>query len=346
MGETMSVRKGEELPLQNIQAFLNTESTIGDILSYTQFQAGASNLTYALTTTTGEYVLRRPPFGKLAKKAHDMSREYELLKIISPLLHEVPKPIIFCDDLTIMDVPFFIMERKKGVVLDTEFYGDYEEKYGAMISEKVIDVLVKLHAIDYEQTALASMTKADGFLERQVIGWIKRYEQSKTEEIEEVAALTKWLANHIPETLESTIIHYDYKLNNIMFNSDYDEIVGLFDWEMTTVGDPLADVGVMLSYWITEDDPDSLKYMLGKPPVTTLRGFYTREEMIARYAEESGRDVSAISYYIVFAYFKLAVIGQQIYQRFVNGQTTDPRFKEFGKLVQSLMHYANALTKK
>ncbi|WP_010302964.1 phosphotransferase family protein [Kurthia senegalensis] len=346
MSETMKVREGEELPVSKIQTFLNNDRTIGDILSYTQFQAGASNLTYALTTTTGEYVLRRPPFGKLAKKAHDMSREYQLLEMLHPLLNEVPKPILLCEDLSVIGVPFFIMERKKGIVLDTSFEGEYEETYGAIISEKVIDLLVKLHAIDYKQTNLASMTKAEGFLERQVLSWIARYEQAKTEEIEEVIALTKWLKNHIPETLDSTIIHYDFKLNNIMFNENYDEIVGLFDWEMTTVGDPLADVGVMLSYWVTEEDSDTLKYMLGKPPVTIMPGFYTREQMIARYAAKSGRDMSAISYYIVFAYFKLAVIGQQIYARFVNGQTKDPRFEAFGQLVHSLMHYANDLTKK
>lgn len=346
MSETITVRQGEELNTHALQTYIKEHlPALGELQSYTQFPAGASNLTYALQFDSGEYVLRRPPMGPVAPKAHDMKREYDILTILQSYLPQVPKPLIFCEDRDILGVPFFMMERKYGVVLDTKLPAHYTPDVGRHISEKMIDLLVDLHAIDYKQTALVEMTKAEGFLARQVHGWIERYERAKTDDISEVAPLTNWLRSHIPDASEATIIHYDFKLNNAMFNEDFSQIVGLFDWEMTTVGDPLADLGVMMSYWVTEHDDETLKYMLGKPPVTTYRGFYTREEMIARYAEKSGRDVSALSYYMTFAYFKLAVIGQQIYARYRNGQTADERFAVFGKLVPQLMKHALMQTK-
>lgn len=346
MSETITVRPGEELNTDALQQYLTQHvPTLGQLQSYTQFPAGASNLTYALQFTTGDYVLRRPPIGPVAPKAHDMKREYDILSILQPYLPQVPKPILFCDDQRVLGVPFFIMERKYGVVLDTKLPDDYTPEMGRRISEKMIDLLVDLHAIDYEQTALVNMTKADGFLERQVHGWIERYERAKTDDIAEVVPLTTWLRDHLPDSTDATIIHYDFKLNNAMFTEEISDIVGLFDWEMTTVGDPLADLGVMMSYWVTADDDTTLKYMLGKPPVTIHPGFYTREQMMARYAQKSGRDLAAMSYYMTFAYFKLAVIGQQIYARYRNGQTNDERFAIFGKLVPQLIKHALHQTK-
>jgi aminoglycoside phosphotransferase (APT) family kinase protein len=239
-----------------------------------------------------------------------------------------------------------MMERRHGIVLDTEFpagTGEPEE-LGKQLSEMMVDKLVELHAIDYTKTALAEMVRPAGFLERQVNGWIGRYEKSKTAEITEVDKLTSWLKRNIPESPESTIIHYDYKLNNMMFSQDYSEMTGLFDWEMTTVGDPLADVGAAMSYWMQADDPEMLLNALGKPPLTVHKGFFTRDEFIARYAEKSGRDMSNIHYYTTFAYFKLAVICQQIFYRYEQGQTNDPRFKHMDKFVYSLVCHALAET--
>lgn len=346
MKDTIDVRTGEELDVVKLAAFLKEERpALGRLLNYEQFGAGASNLTYALTFEAGEYVLRRPPLGPVAPKAHDMAREYTILSMLAPYLPQVPAPLLYCEDTSIIGAPFFLMERKRGIVLDTKMDASYDEALGQQISELMLDLLVSLHAIDYKKTALYDMTKAEGFLERQVHGWIARYEKAKTDAIVEVDELTLWLKNHIPDSSDATIIHYDFKLNNVMFNEDFSAIIGLFDWEMTTVGDPLADLGVMMSYWTTEQDDDALKYMLGKPPVTVLPGFYTRDEMIARYAEKSGRDVSAMPYYITFAYFKLAVIGQQIYARYHRGQTQDARFAQFGQLVKKLMQHALAQTK-
>lgn len=272
-----------------------------------------------------------------------MKREFTILSALHPFLAAVPEPFVYVEDREIIGSDFFLMERKKGIVLDTHFPKDIEhsEQLARQISEKMVDSLVALHAIPYQETKLKEMVKPDGFMERQVQGWIERYDKAKTAQYAEVEALTTWLKKHIPTNSEATIIHYDYKLNNAMFSSDFSEMIGLFDWEMTTVGDPLADLGVAMSYWMHADDPKMLLYALGEPPVTILPGFYSRQEFIQRYAEKSGRDVSAIDYYITFAYFKLAVICQQIYYRYVKGQTKDDRFAQMDKMVAALIQQAS-----
>lgn len=347
--ETIPIRKGEGLDVANLTRFLRTriEGLPKGELQIRQFGAGHSNLTYALAIGSWEAVLRRPPLGPVAAKAHDMEREFNVLSAIHPVFETAPKPFVFSDDESIIGSPFFIMERRHGIVLDTAFPEGTEgtEQLGRRISELMVDKLVELHAIDYTKTALKDMVKPDGFLERQVHGWIGRYDKAKTSEIPEVRQLTSWLQNHIPQSPAPTIIHYDYKLNNAMFSTDYSEMTGLFDWEMTTVGDPLADVGAAMSYWMEPDDPEMLLYALGGRPLTSYKGFYTRDEFIARYAEKSGRDITNIHFYLTFAYFKLAVICQQIFYRFTKGQTNDPRFAQMDRFVHSLIRHALAGTK-
>lgn len=341
---TIPVRKGEEIKPKILEEFLRSsiEGLPEGELEIRQFGAGHSNLTYALKIGEWEGVLRKPPLGPVAPKAHDMEREFRILQSLAPVFPAAPKPYVFSDDPTIAGSPFFVMERRHGIVLDTEFPEGMEAtaELGRKISEKMVDTLVELHAIDYSKTALAGMAKPAGFMERQVSGWIGRYERAKTDDIEEVESLKQWMMDNIPVSQEPTIIHYDFKLNNTMFNEDFSEITGLFDWEMTTVGDPLADLGAAMSYWIQADDPELLKKGMGRPPVTVNEGFYSREEFICRYAEKSGRDVSQIDFYLTFAYFKLAVIVQQIYYRYKNGQTQDPRFANFDKFVKNLIRYA------
>ncbi|WP_431028554.1 phosphotransferase family protein [Lysinibacillus sp. LZ02] len=344
MKDTIAVRKGEELNGAVVHEFLraNIPNLPDAPLTIEQFGSGHSNLTYLLKCGEWESVLRRPPLGPIAPKAHDMEREYTILHSLHPYFSAIPKPLLFSSDESIVGSPFFMMERRKGIVLDTKFpeHMLYTPEMGRRISEKVVDTLVALHSIDYRETALAGMSKPEGFMERQVAGWIQRYERARTDDVLEVEALKGWLTENIPASTDATIIHYDYKLNNMMFSKDFEEVTGLFDWEMTTVGDPLVDVGVALCYWFQADDPDLLKKALGKPPVTVLEGFYTRDEFVKRYAERSGRDVSNIHFYLTFAYFKLAVIGQQIYYRYKNGQTSDPRFAQFHILVNNLIKYA------
>lgn len=347
--DTKPVREGEELNVPILEQFLrrNIEELPGERLIVEQFGAGHSNLTYCLRIGEWEAVLRRPPLGPVAPKAHDMHREFRILGELHPVFPLAPMPYLFSDDLSLVGSPFFIMERKKGIVLDTSFPESIQPtpELSRAISETMIDQLVKLHTIDYRKTKLMEMSRPEGFLERQVHSWISRYERAKTDDIEGINELKKWLINHVPQSLEPTIIHYDYKLNNAMFSNDLSEMIGLFDWEMSTVGDPLTDVAAAMSYWVQPDDLNELKTAFGAPPVTIFDGFYTRSEFIERYAKKSGRDVSSINYYLTFAYFKLAVIGQQIYYRFKKGQTNDPRFAHLSVTVNSMVQQAISLSR-
>jgi len=339
--ETIQIRQGEELNLPVLQEFLKKH--INDLpieqLSVRQFSAGHSNLTYLLKVGEWEAVLRRPPLGPVAPKAHEMSREFRILSEIHPHYSIAPKPILYSENETIVGSPFFMMERKKGEVFDSVFpdHLNVSKDDCKKISNVMVDKLVELHSIDFQKTNLLEISKPTHFMERQVQGWISRYNRAKTSDILEVELLMKWLDQHVPLHHDAAIIHYDYKLNNSMFNQDLSEMVGLFDWEMTTIGDPLADLGVAMSYWIQKDDPDLLKYGLGKPSVTIQEGFMTRAEFIEAYAIKSGRDVTNINFYLAFAYFKLAVIVQQIYYRFKMGQTNDQRFAKFEQFARSLI---------
>lgn len=348
--DTIAVRAGEELDNAKLHAFLKKviEGLPEGDLEIRQFGAGHSNLTYALTIDDWEAVLRRPPLGPVAPKAHDMEREFMILSALHSVFGAAPRPFVFSHDLEIVGSPFFVMERRHGVVLDTEFPKGMEPtaELGSQISELMVDQLVKLHAIDYKKTPLVDMAKPEGFMERQVTGWINRYERAKTDDIPEAEELATWLLAHIPESGDPAIIHYDFKLNNTMFSEDFSKITGLFDWEMTTVGDPLADLGAAMSYWMESGDPEALKNGFGKAPVTVTEGFYTRQEFIGRYAEKSGRDVSNIDFYVIFANFKLAVICQQIYYRFKKGQTADPRFAHLGPFIEILIQHALKMARK
>lgn len=350
--DTIAVRKGEELNKETLQKFI--QENIGDAptgdLEIEQFSVGQSNLTYLLRIDEWKAVLRRPPHGPVAKKAHDMEREYTILSNLYPFFPTVPKPYIFANDHSIVGSPFFIMERRKGIVLDKDFPINvpYNRAIGRKISEIMVDKLVELHRVDYTKTELLNISRPNGFMERQINGWIKRYELAKTEEISGVDELTSWLQKNIPVSPKPTIIHYDYKLNNAMFSDDFREMTGLFDWEMTTIGDPLADVGVFLSYWIEDGDSEELKNTLGKQSITAKDGFFTREELLEDYANKSGRDISNIHFYLTFAYFKLAVIAQQIYLRYFKGQTKDERFstmnQSVGDLIQYSLHYSKGVS--
>jgi aminoglycoside phosphotransferase (APT) family kinase protein len=342
--DTIHVRQGEELNKVIVSKFIrkNLANIPSGELEIEQFGAGHSNLTYLLKIGSWEAVLRRPPHGPVAPKAHDMKREYRILNNLHPLFSTAPKPYIYSDDKSIVGSSFFVMERRKGLVIDTEFPNSvsYTPEIGRKLSEIMVDKLVELHQVDYMKTDLLSISKPNGFMERQVAGWTKRYYLSKTDDIPGVNELTKWLEKNVSTGTDSAIIHYDYKLNNAMFSEDCSEMIGLFDWEMTTVGDPLADLGAALGYWIEDSDPEELKNGFNKAPVTTRNGFYTREEFMQEYARKSGRDLSNIHFYLTFAYFKLAVIGQQIYYRFKKGQTQDQRFANLNRLVESLIHHA------
>ncbi|GKW45634.1 phosphotransferase family protein [Planococcus sp. NCCP-2050] len=308
-------------------------------LNVRQFSEGYSNLTYLLNIDDWEGVLRRPPFGEVPPKAHDMQREFRMLEKVNPVFPLAPKPYVYCEDPAIMDKHFYVMEKKQGVVIDDvlpENYGGSEQA-GPKISQTVIQTLAQLQAIDYQKAGLADMGKPEGFLERQVKGWIKRYDHSKTESIPQLSELEQWLAANLPKTQETTIVHNDFKLNNMVLDAqDPGKAVGILDWELSTIGDPMSDLGSTVAYWGQPDDPD-----MGINIVTSQKGFYTRREFVEAYAKASGRDVSNINYYVTFGFYKLAVILQQIHYRWKIGEIDDDRFGELNIAVRNLIEMAN-----
>lgn len=346
MSETIRVREGEGFAPEAVERHLrdHIDGLPEGELEVRQFPSGASNLTYLLKVGEWEGVLRRPPFGPVPPKAHDMGRESGLLARLHEAYPLAPKPYFFCEDESVIGAPFYVMERRRGVVIDDSFPDGIEPEGDLCrgISETVVDTLVELHAVDPHEAGLGDLGRPEGFLDRQVKGWIRRYDEAKTDEIEEVGPLTRWLSENVPESPEPTIIHNDYKLNNLVLNpDDLTEVRAVLDWEMATVGDPLFDLAVSLSYWTEPDDGEDLKAVM--PTVTSTPGFMTRRELMDRYAQRSGRDLSAMHWYLVFGYFKLAVILQQIYARWEKGQTQDERFADFDERVRTLILHANAL---
>ncbi len=349
MAETIRVREDEDFDRDAAERYMreHIEGLPEGKLEVWQFPSGASNLTYLVKIGDWEGVLRRPPLGPVPPKAHDMERESKLLMKIHEAFTLAPKPYFFTDDESIIGAQFYVMERRKGVIVDEEFPEGVEttEELCRGMSRMVADTLVELHAVDWREAGLEDLGRPEGFLQRQVKGWIGRYDEAKTEEIEEVGPLTDWLTKDIPESPDPTIVHNDYKLNNLVLNpDDLTEVRAVLDWEMTTIGDPLFDLAVSLSYWVEPDDPQELKEVL--PTVTDTSGFITRKEFIDYYAEKSGRDLSRMHWYMVFGYFKLAVILQQIYARWHKGQTKDERFANFNERVRNLILHANALAEK
>ena len=341
MTDTAAVRAGEELNQQALIQYLHGKLDDVEHLTIEQFPGGHSNLTYLLRTPAREYVLRRGPLGPVAPKAHDMAREYKVLKAVHPFFQPAPEVFHLCEDPSIVGAVFFIMERRHGIVVrdrvppELAAFPDYPQR----VSRGFVDCLVQLHSIDIVKHGLVSLGKPEGFLERQVRGWFERWNRAKTEENALMDRIIQWLTDQMPASPAPTLVHNDFKLDNVMLNlQDPGRIEAVLDWEMATVGDPLVDLGLILCYWAQPSDPGGTK-----ASITAQAGWYTRGELIGQYAEKTGRDMSLIRYYEVFAIFKLAVVLQQIYFRFHRGQTQDERFRHFDKRVHNLIHQAAAL---
>ncbi|MFP3324014.1 phosphotransferase family protein [Planococcus sp. SIMBA_160] len=312
-------------------------------MKVSQFSEGYSNLTYLLQIGAWEGVLRRPPFGEIPPKAHDMEREFKMLEKVHPVFPLAPEPFVYCEDPEVMDKHFFIMERKAGIVVDEDLPEKLgsPEQAGPLISKNVVSTLVQLQSIDYKEAGLAEMGKPEGFMERQVKGWIKRYHHSKTDEIEGLEELEQWLIENIPVNEETTIVHNDFKLNNMVIDEESPGLAtGVLDWELSTIGDPLSDVGSTLAYWGQAEDED-----IGINIISSHSGFYSRKEFVEEYAKQSGRDVSNINYYLAFGFYKLAGILQQIYYRWDTGEIEDERFHQLDKAVANLIVMANRARK-
>jgi aminoglycoside phosphotransferase (APT) family kinase protein len=321
---TKPVRKGEELDVAKLARFLDVPPEQVEI---TQFPGGHSNLTYLVRIGEKELVLRRPPFGNTVKTAHDMGREVRMLTRLRPFYDKAPKVIASTEDESILGAPFYLMERIRGVVIRRKLPEGSTPAFARTLSEVVVDGLAELHAIDLAKNNLLDLGKPEGFVERQVKGWSERYVAAQTDDIPDMPALSKWLVANIPASGAPTIVHNDWKLDNLVLDEGLTKIIGVLDWEMSTIGDPLIDLGTTLSYWIEAGDDDLLKGTALTP--TTAEGTLTRREVIDRYARQSGRDVSRILFYYVFALFKTSVVVQQIYARYKKGLTKDERFAAF-----------------
>ncbi|MBO0939815.1 phosphotransferase family protein [Fibrella sp. HMF5335] len=326
------VRAGEELNTSALEAYLN----IGPIAQVMQFPGGYSNLTYLLVCDKKQYVLRRPPVGaKAIKGGHDMGREFRVLSLLQGAGYaKIPRPVAYCDDESVIGCPFYVMERVPGVILRAQSAPKMGLSESTMrgLSEALVDTLVELHALPV-QPDLAQLGKPDGYVQRQVEGWHKRYLAAQTDDLPAMTDLARYLTDNLPaQNPDVTLLHNDFKYDNVVLNSDLTQINAILDWEMCTIGDPLMDVGTSLSYWAeASDDPFRKSFNL-----TWLPGNLTRREFANRYAEQSGRDVSDILYYYVFGLFKNAVVIQQIYGRYKQGLTKDERFAGLLAGVQAL----------
>jgi aminoglycoside phosphotransferase (APT) family kinase protein len=297
-------------------------------LQIEQFPKGHSNLTYAVRLGTTDLVLRRPPFGAAIKTAHDMSREYRVLSALANVYPLAPRPLLYCDDEAVIGAPFFLMDRRHGVILRGSRPPATEALTRSVMAElsgRLIDNLAELHSVDAHEAGLDDLGRPEGYVRRQIEGWTERYRRAKTDEIPAVERAAEWLASFIPSDAKPAIIHNDYKYDNLVLDpADPTRIVAVLDWEMATYGDPLMDLGTTLGYWIDPTDPEPTR-MLPLGP-TLLEGNLTRIELVERYQQRSGRDVGNVLFYYVYGLLKIAVIAQQIYKRFKDGHTSDPRF--------------------
>lgn len=336
--DTRPVRAGEELDVARLRTFIDErvpEIPRGDI-HVEQFPGGFSNLTYLLRIGETEVVLRRPPRGAHVKGGHDMAREYGVLAALHGPYGKVPRPIAVCHDDRVLGTTFYLMERVHGVVIrgapPASVAGD-TTRMRAM-SESLVDTLADLHAFDWRATVLGKMAKPDGYVVRQVDGWTQRYAAARTDDVPALERVAAWLGEHTPADTPSVLIHNDYKYDNVVLDADDPtRIRAVLDWEMATIGDPLMDVGTSLAYWMDADDPEEMRSVL--PSITGLPGSLSRAEVLARYEARTGRAMPMPEFYYAFGLFKTAVILQQIYARYRQGLTTDPRFAALGTAVRS-----------
>jgi aminoglycoside phosphotransferase (APT) family kinase protein len=334
-----AVRAGEELDLATLEPFLRSHfPAAAGPLVVEQFPSGHSNLTYLVHLGEREIVLRRPPFGSKVKSAHDMGREVRVLSKLHAAYAAAPEVLLFCDDLSILGAPFYLMEPIRGIIIrrDPPAGLPFTAETARRLSESFVDNLVRLHALDYAAIGLGDLGKPQGYLERQVRGWTERYYGSQSHDLPEVERISAWLKDHTPSTSEAALIHNDYKYDNLVLDpNDITRIVGVLDWEMATVGDPLSDLGTSIAYWLDPQDPEEMQESRWCP--STYPGSLSRAQIVERYARMTGRDVSQMVFYLVFARFKLAVIVQQIYYRYHQGLTKDPRFASMPERVRALL---------
>jgi len=328
---TKSVRDEDSFDAAAVDAWLRPHaSDLTGAPEIRQFSGGASNLTYLLRYPERDLILRRPPPGTKAASAHDMAREYRVQDSLKPAFPYVPTMVVLCQDPAVIGSDFYVMERIPGTILRKEIPRDLALDPASLrqLCESVIDRLVDLHQVDPNAAGLADLGKGPGYVARQVEGWSRRYRAAKTWNVPPFERVMSWLDENQPDDVATCVIHNDFRLDNVVLAPDDPQrIVGVLDWEMATVGDPLMDLGGSLAYWVQADD-DRLMHLLRRQP-THVPGMLTRQEVVDRYAARSGRQVDDWPFYEVFGLFRLATIAQQIYFRYHHKQTRNPAFRHF-----------------
>src|SRR5712671_3381214 len=337
--QAVAVRPGEELDLTRLEPFLRSHfADESASIGVKQFPSGHSNLTYLVSLGERELVLRRPPFGSKVKTAHDMGREFRVLSKLHEVYSPAPKVLLHCEDESVLGAPFYLMEPIAGIIIRRTVPAgiEFSAAVAKRLSESFIDNLARLHSLDYAAAELNDLGKPQGYLERQVRGWMERYHGAKTHEFPGIEKIFSWMQRNMPASSDAALIHNDYKYDNVVLDaSDATKIVGVLDWEMCTVGDPLSDLGTALAYWVEPGDPEELQKIRWGP--TNSPGSLTRAELVQRYSKAAARDVSNMVFYLAFARFKIAVIVQQIYYRYHQGLTKDQRFASMPELIKNLL---------
>jgi len=339
MSDLTPVREEDSFDIAKVHDWLNQyikESSKPEVF---QFRSGASNLTYLLKYPNRELVLRRPPVGTKAVSAHDMKREFLIQSRLKPVYDLVPKVIALCEDHSILGSDFYVMERVQGEIFRRDVPDTLSADDISVMANSLVSGLAQLHSVD--ASVLAELNKGAGYVTRQVEGWSKRYRNALTDDVPDGEDVMNWLEKNKPDDVASCIIHGDWRIDNMVFDLGQKRLVGVLDWELATVGDPLMDLGSALAYWVDKDDEPMFASLRRQP--SHLDGMPTRKEFIAKYLELSGRRCDDFTFYEVFGLFRLSVIIQQIWARYKAGQTTNPAFKGFGMGVNILINRAQGL---
>tara|TARA_B100000579_G_scaffold91917_2_gene72601 strand:+ start:7523 stop:8596 length:1074 start_codon:yes stop_codon:yes gene_type:complete len=341
------VRKEEAIDIKKISSILNKNLGFSSKkLIVKQYRKGFSNLTYNISWNNNEFILRRPPLGKVTKGGHDMQREYEILSKLSKHYDKVPKTYLYFNDKKFLEYDFYLMEKLEGIILRPNTPNELMPDKSSMenVSKIFIKTLSSLHKLDYKKLGLENFKKGNGYSSRQIFGWSKRYLQSKTNEIKEMDFIINWLSKNQKSKEKFSLIHNDYKYDNIVLNKDYSKILGILDWEMATIGNPMFDLGTTLGYWIQSNDHPLLK-KISLSPTTTI-GNFSRMEIVNFYEKYSQIEVKDPVYYYVFGLFKISVIVQQIYFRYKSGYSKDLRFSKLIEVVRTCSIVAYQAIKK
>lgn len=332
------VRSGEALDIAAVEQWLKQQGiAVQGNPTVTQYAGGASNWTYRIEYDQHDLILRRPPKGTKAKSAHDMQREYQVQKDLAPYFPAVPKMLALCQDHSVLGCDFYVMQRIEGVIPRAQLPAElkFDQAQTHQLCLNVLDKLIELHQVPYQDTPLAQLGKGEGYCQRQVDGWDQRYAAAKTLNVPSFNYVRSWLKRNVPSDSTICMIHNDWRFDNVILNPQQPtQVIGVLDWEMATLGDPLMDLGSALAYWVQDDDPQIFKATRRQP--THLPGMLTRQQVVEYYLEQTGLKPQNWTFYEVFGVFRLAVIAQQIYYRYYHKQTDNPAFKDFWMVIHAL----------